>query len=55
MDRRRSASHRSKVSTTRLFEPLMAAALVFALPVIVVFMALQRHFVHGLTVGGVKG
>jgi ABC-type glycerol-3-phosphate transport system permease component len=38
-----------------LFEPLMAAALVFAFPVIVVFMALQRHFVHGLTVGGVKG
>lgn len=38
-----------------LFEPLMAAALVFALPVTVVFMLLQRHFVHGLTVGGVKG
>ena len=38
-----------------LFEPLMAAALVFALPVIVVFLLLQRHFVHGLTVGGVKG
>ena len=38
-----------------LFEPLMAAALVFALPVTVVFMVLQRHFVHGLTVGGVKG
>jgi len=38
-----------------LFEPLMAAALVFALPVTVVFLALQRYFVHGLTVGGVKG
>ena len=38
-----------------LFEPLMAAALVFALPVTVVFLVLQRHFVHGLTVGGVKG
>jgi ABC-type glycerol-3-phosphate transport system permease component len=37
-----------------LFEPLMAAALVFALPVTVVFLLLQRHFVHGLTVGGVK-
>jgi ABC-type glycerol-3-phosphate transport system permease component len=38
-----------------LFEPLMAAALVFALPVTVVFMLLQRYFVHGMTVGGVKG
>lgn len=38
-----------------LFEPLMAAALVFALPVTIVFLLLQRHFVHGLTVGGVKG
>jgi ABC-type glycerol-3-phosphate transport system permease component len=38
-----------------LFEPLMAAALVFALPVTVVFLLLQRNFVHGLTVGGVKG
>ncbi len=38
-----------------LFEPLMAAALVFALPVTIVFLLLQRNFVHGLTVGGVKG
>jgi ABC-type glycerol-3-phosphate transport system permease component len=38
-----------------LFEPLMAAALVFALPVTIVFLLLQRHFVHGLSVGGVKG
>ena len=38
-----------------LFEPLMAAALIFALPVTIVFLVLQRHFVHGLTVGGVKG
>ena len=38
-----------------LFEPLMAAALIFALPVTIVFLILQRHFVHGLTVGGVKG
>jgi ABC-type glycerol-3-phosphate transport system permease component len=37
-----------------LFEPLMAAALIFALPVTVVFLILQRHFVHGLTVGGIK-
>ena len=38
-----------------LFEPLMAAALVFALPVTIVFLLLQRNFVQGLTVGGVKG
>jgi multiple sugar transport system permease protein len=38
-----------------LFEPMMAAALIFALPVTLVFLVPQRHFVHGLTVGSVKG
>jgi ABC-type glycerol-3-phosphate transport system permease component len=35
-------------------EPQMAAALVFALPVVVVFLVLQRQFVAGLAAGGVK-
>jgi ABC-type glycerol-3-phosphate transport system permease component len=35
-------------------EPQMAAALLFALPVVVVFVALQRQFVAGLSAGGVK-
>lgn len=37
------------------FEPMMAASIVFALPVIVVFLLLQRQFVAGLTAGGVRG
>lgn len=37
-----------------LFEPQMAAAAVFALPVIVVFIVLQRQFVAGGLAGGVK-
>jgi ABC-type glycerol-3-phosphate transport system permease component len=37
-----------------LFEPQMAAAVVFALPVAIVFIVLQRHFVSGGMAGGVK-
>ncbi|MEU3448897.1 carbohydrate ABC transporter permease [Streptomyces thermolilacinus] len=33
----------------------MAASTLFALPVLVVFLALQRHVTSGLTAGGVKG
>jgi len=34
---------------------IMAASAVIALPVIVVFMAVQRHFVSGLASGSIKG
>jgi multiple sugar transport system permease protein len=34
---------------------LMAAAVLIVLPVIVIFLAAQRFFVEGITVGGVKG
>lgn len=37
-----------------LFEPQMAAALVFAFPVVVVFFILQRRMVSGSLAGGVK-
>ncbi|MFH8804629.1 carbohydrate ABC transporter permease [Streptomyces sp. NPDC017936] len=33
----------------------MAAATLFALPALIVFLALQRHVTSGLTAGGVKG
>jgi multiple sugar transport system permease protein len=33
----------------------MAAAVLVVLPVIVIFLAAQRFFVEGITVGGVKG
>jgi len=34
---------------------LMAGAGISALPMIVVFLAFQRHFVQGITIGSVKG
>jgi multiple sugar transport system permease protein len=33
----------------------MAAALIFMLPVIVIFFAAQRVFIEGVTLSGVKG
>jgi len=33
----------------------MAAAVVVSLPVVIVFLALQRHLIRGLTSGSVKG
>jgi multiple sugar transport system permease protein len=36
-------------------EFMMAGAVVTTLPVLVVFLALQRHYVRGITLGGVKG
>lgn len=35
--------------------PLMAASLVTALPVVIAFIALQRHLVGGISAGAVKG
>lgn len=36
-------------------EFMMAGAVVTTLPVLVVFLALQRHYVRGIALGGVKG
>ena len=36
-------------------ELMMAGAVVTTLPVLLVFLALQRHYVEGLTLGSVKG
>jgi ABC-type glycerol-3-phosphate transport system permease component len=38
-----------------LWNQLSAASLVFSLPPVILFIALQRHFVKGLTAGAVKG
>jgi multiple sugar transport system permease protein len=38
-----------------LYEPMMAGAILTIIPVIVVYFALERHFVSGLTAGAVKG
>jgi ABC-type glycerol-3-phosphate transport system permease component len=37
------------------FEPMMAASIIFAAPVVLLFLVLQRSFIKGLTAGGVKG
>lgn len=47
------ASFNSDYYTT--VEPMMAAAIVFSIPVVVVFVVMQRSFVSGLTGGSVKG
>ncbi len=39
----------------REWGPLLAASMVSILPIIVVFVRFQRHFVSGMTGGGVKG
>lgn len=39
----------------REWGPLLAASLVSILPIVAVFIYLQRHFLSGLTGGGVKG
>lgn len=36
------------------YGPLMAVSLLMALPVLVLFMFMQKYFVHGVTSGGVK-
>jgi ABC-type glycerol-3-phosphate transport system permease component len=38
-----------------LYEPMMAGAIMVIIPVIVVYVLLERHFVSGLTAGAVKG
>ena len=34
---------------------MMAAATMVSVPVILLFIALQRYFISGLTIGAVKG
>lgn len=44
-----------QIGDVLLWGPLMAASLIATLPVIVLFMLVQRYMVQGLTVGSVKG
>lgn len=37
------------------YGPLMAAALIASLPILIVFMFCQNKFIEGMTIGGVKG
>jgi ABC-type maltose transport system permease subunit len=38
-----------------LWVDMMAASVVIAIPVVVLFLSLQSYFVKGLTAGAVKG
>lgn len=38
-----------------LYEPMMAGSILVIIPVILVYVVLERHFVSGLTAGAVKG
>ena len=42
-------------ANTTYFAPMMAGATISALPMFILFFALQRYFLEGVTVGAVKG
>ncbi len=44
-----------RFANTTYFAPMMAGATVSALPMFVLFFALQKYFLQGVTVGAVKG
>ena len=50
------ASMASEATGSRLpYGEMMAAATMVSVPIILLFIALQRHFISGLTIGAVKG
>ena len=44
-----------KFANETLFAPMMAGATISALPMFVLFFALQKYFMEGVTIGAVKG
>ena len=44
-----------KFANETLFAPMMAGATLSALPMFILFFALQKYFLEGVTVGAVKG
>ena len=44
-----------KLANTTLFGPMMAGATISALPMFILFFALQKYFMEGVTIGAVKG
>ena len=44
-----------KFANETLFAPMMAGATISALPMFVMFFALQKYFMEGVTIGAVKG
>jgi multiple sugar transport system permease protein len=44
-----------KFANSTLFGPMMAGATISALPMFILFFALQKYFLEGVTIGAVKG
>ena len=44
-----------KFANETLFAPMMAGATISALPMFILFFALQKYFMEGVTIGAVKG
>ena len=44
-----------KFANETLFAPMMAGATLSALPMFILFFALQKYFLEGVTIGAVKG
>lgn len=44
-----------KFANETLFAPMMAGATISALPMFIIFFALQKYFMEGVTIGAVKG
>ena len=50
------ATMRSQATASQIpYGEMMAAATLVSLPVIALFLMLQRYFISGLTIGAVKG
>lgn len=44
-----------RFANTTYFSPMMAGALIAALPMFILFFSLQKYFLQGVTVGAIKG
>ena len=44
-----------KFANATLFAPMMAGAIIPALPMFIMFFSLQKYFMEGVTIGAVKG
>ena len=50
-----SAWHRSSASTSPPWDQILAAATIFTLPPVILFLLVQKYFIAGLGAGAVKG
>lgn len=43
------------LETNFQYGPMMAMSILMSIPIIVVFCAMQKYFINGVAVGGIKG